>query len=97
MQRVKGIEVRTYVLNCNNCILEILNTFQQHSQLTAWYCPLCPQTQQVLKLIKILSHVPSPPFLSCSQKLEHVFRKLVSMALRETDKREFFQWMMNCL
>ena len=35
-----------------NCTLEIPDTFQQHSQLTAWYCPLCPWTQQVLKLIK---------------------------------------------
>ena len=26
-----------------------------------------------------------------------MFGKLMSMALRETDKREFFQWMMNCL
>ena len=41
--------------------------------------------------------MPSPPFLSCSQKLEHVFGKLVSMALRDTDKKEFFRWMMNCL
>ena len=25
-----------------NCTSEIPNTFQQHGQLTAWYCPLCP-------------------------------------------------------
>ena len=59
-------------LQVNDCTLEALDTFRQHSQLTAWYCldyPSCSAELKANFLNKTISHVSNPPFLSCSKSV----------------------------